>query len=148
MPSPDELLLRRIRDALDADPAVDAFAVEVTVEGGVAHLHGVVGSYAEKLEAVALTRRFTPGADVVNELGVRPYGERWRIPDTEIADDVRRRLGLALVESGGVDFTVDHHVVALTGRVPTLRERALIRHVVETAPGVDFVDNEVEIGYR
>lgn len=145
---PDDFLRRRIRFALDSDPALDAFEVEVEVDHGVARLHGTVGSYAEKLEAVSLVRRFTDDRDVLDDLAVRPYGERWRIPDEQISDDVRRRIGVALIESGDVDVSVSHHVVALTGAVPSIEERALVRHIVETTPGVDFVDNRIGLGTR
>jgi len=143
---PDDFLRRRIRHALALDPALDAFEIDVEVADGITRLCGVVGSYAERLEAVALARRLTAGREVVDEMTVRPYGELWRLRDEQISDDVRRRLGVALIESGDVDFTVDHHVVTLTGRVPTARERALVRHVVETTPGVDFVDNRIALG--
>jgi hyperosmotically inducible protein len=144
----DQILRSRLRDVLDADPCIDAFELAADVDDGIVRLHGVVGSYAEKLEAVSLAGRVDGVKNVVNDLAVRPYGERWRITDQQISDDVRARIGIALVESGGVDFSVDHHVVTLTGRVPTLEERALVRHVVETAPGVDFVNNDVQIGFR
>jgi len=142
----DQLLRTRLRDAIDADPDVDAFELAIDVADGIVRLHGTVGSFAEKLEAVTVARGTADVRDVVDDLTVRPYGERWRTTDQQIADDVRARLGIALVESGEVDYTVDHHVVTLTGRVPSLEERALIRHVVETVPGVDFVENEVRVG--
>jgi osmotically-inducible protein OsmY len=144
----DQVLRSRLRDAFDADPSLDAFQLTVDVHDGIARLRGVVGSYAEKLEAVSVARRTDDVRDVVNDLTVRPYGADWRITDQQIGDDVRARIGIALVESGDVDFSVDHHVVTLSGRVPTVEERALVRHVVETAVGVDFVDNNIQIGSR
>jgi osmotically-inducible protein OsmY len=144
----DQQLRSRLRDAFDTDPALDAFQLAVDVHDGIARLHGVVGSYAEKLEAFSIARRMADVRDVVNDLSVRPYGADWRITDRQITDDVRTRIGLALVETGEVDFSVDHHVVTLSGLVPTVEERALVRHLVETVPGVDFVDNDIEVGER
>ena len=149
MTTRDEGLLQdSIRDALDADPEIDAFEVAVEVRGGVVRLHGTVGSYAEKLEALAMARRYAEGREVVSDLAVRPSGETWRMTDQEIADGVRQRLGVVLVRSGDVDVAVDNRVVTLTGTLPTVDERALVRHVVETAPGVDFVDVDIEVGTR
>lgn len=139
-------LERRIRAALDTDPSLDAVDVRVDVGGDEVRLSGAVGSYAEKLVAVSLARRLAPDVRVTDAMRVRPYGDRWRMTDRQVADVVRRRLGMVLVGSGEVDVAVDHHVVTVTGRVPTSRERAQVRHVVETSPGVDFVENEIEIG--
>src|SRR6187402_1370841 len=141
----DERLRSRIRQTLDADPRIDAFEVRVDVRDGVVYLTGLVGSYAERLEAVATVLRMADIRGVENDLVVRPYGDDWRLTDAEIADEARRRLGVALVESGEADVTVDHHVATLTGSVPTAKERAEVRHAVEVVPGVDFVENEIRV---
>ena len=89
----DQILRSRLRAALDVDARIDAFELDVDVEGRTVRLHGVVGSYAEKLEAVSLAGGMDGVKNVVNDLTVRPYGERWRITDQQIKDDVRARIG-------------------------------------------------------
>jgi len=142
----DQLLRAHLRDAIDADPAIDAFELALDVSDGVVRLHGVVGSYAERLSAVSLIRRTDGVRGVTNDLTVRPFGADWRLTDQQVSDDVGARLRRVAGESDEVGFRVDHHVVVLTGRVSSCEARALVRHLVATTPGVDFVENEIEIG--
>lgn len=146
MTAQDDLRLRsRIRDLLDSCPAVDPFAVHLDVNDGLVRLHGTVGSYAEKLAAAELAAAVAGSERVRNDLEPRAYGRDWHIADEDIAAGIRRQLETVFVPSGPIDVEVDHHVVTLRGRLPTAAERAMVRHVVETVSGVDFIHNEIAV---
>ena len=66
----------RLRRALDAHPRIDAVDVSVDVRHGVVSLTGVVGSFCERLEAVATALQVPGVRSVENEITVRPYGRR------------------------------------------------------------------------
>lgn len=141
----DRKIRSRIREVLDRSPAIDPLTVDVDVDGGVVHLHGQVGSYAEKLAALELATGVVAASRIRNELVTRPYGHD-EISDEAIVVAVRDRLADMASPSVQVDVEVDHHVVTLRGRVASTAERAVVRHVVESVAGVTFVRNEIAVG--
>ena len=56
-----------------------------------------------------------------------------------------RALVGAGVDPAAVRFEVTDRVVVLTGTVATASERARIRHLVQAADGVHFIDNRIVV---
>ena len=59
-----------VKAALLREPAIDAAAIQVSLEGDAVLLEGFVADEAEATRAVALAREAAPGRDVISELVV------------------------------------------------------------------------------
>lgn len=60
---PDDAIRKNIQEALLYNPATDSYEIDVTVNEGIASLHGEVGSWQEKNAAVE--NAYEGGADAV-----------------------------------------------------------------------------------
>ncbi len=81
---------------------------------------------------------------VDDELVVRPIGRDWALSDGDIASGVHAALSSHGLDDG-VGIQVHHHTADVTGEVPDAHTRALVRHIVQDAPGVHFVDSRVRV---
>lgn len=134
----DQQIAEDVRQALLADPATEAYDLEVESLDGVVTLIGVVQSGPEEQLAVAAARSVS---------GVRDVGERISIDvperrrDAEITAEVKRALQYDVwVEDADVTVRVDDGAVSLTGAVPSLvAKRRAERHA--WVPGVTDVES-------
>ena len=102
-----ELQLRQdIIDELEFEPSVNSAHIGVAVEKGVVTLSGHVGSYAEKLAAIAVVRRIKGVKAIADETEVRyPFDQR--TSDDQIAKRAIDILGWDIwVPSGLIQITV------------------------------------------
>ena len=144
-----ELQLRQdVLDELEYEPSVNAAHIGVAVEKGVVTLSGHVGSYAEKLAAVAVTRRIKGVRAIADEIEVRyPYDKK--TSDDQIA---KRAIDIlsrdTLVPSGSVQVTVRDGWVTLTGDVDWFYQKKVAEEDVRKLSGVRGVINNLDIKPR
>jgi osmotically-inducible protein OsmY len=141
----DKDLRQYIIDELDFEPSVDAAHIGVAVENGVVTLTGHVGSYAEKLAAVAATRRIKRVRAIAEEIEVR-YPSDKKTGDDEIAKraaDIIRWS--AVVPQDGIQLTVHKGWVTLGGQVNWWYQRNAAEDAVRKLSGVSGVINNITI---
>jgi osmotically-inducible protein OsmY len=136
----------RIRDGvmreLDWDPQVDASAIGVAAREGTVTLSGYVDTYSGKLAAERAAKRVLGVRAVANDVEVRPTLTR---TDDTIAQDVARALELRATIPAGVQATVIHGHVTLTGRVPWLFQKDDAAKAVRHIRGVRAVLNQIVV---
>jgi osmotically-inducible protein OsmY len=144
----DDKLRSAVQSAINASPDIDSLVVTVGCENGTVTLGGEVGSFAERVGAGELVAGIAGVLSVQNNITVRPYGSDWAITDGKIRKAIDNALAVGFPElpQGSIGIDVSYHVVTLTGSVPSVEDRGLIRHIVEGVRGVDFVDNQLGIG--
>lgn len=118
----DTTLRDRIKNALLADPASEAYEVSVAVRDNKAILGGTVASWQEKILAEKVTAAVRGVARVENNITVEYLPER---PEKQILADVRQTLAYdVLVEHGLIKVRVDGSKVTLSGSVGSAAERS------------------------
>jgi len=141
---PDDVTVQRqVMDELRWDPRVDARSIEVNVTGGVVHLRGSAGTYAQRLAARAAAHRVAGVLDITDELRVVLPPEERR-SDLDLAKVVREALEWSVFVPGGrIHSTVSAGWVTLDGTVGTLTQRADAVTAVERLHGVQGVVNQI-----
>ena len=127
-------LRQDILDELEFEPSVSAAHIGVAVEAGVATLSGHVGSYAEKLAAVAATRRVRGVKAIADEIEVR-YAIDKKTGDDEIA---KRAVDIldwdTMVPSGSIQVMVRGGWVTLSGNVDWFYQKKAAEEDVRNSP--------------
>jgi osmotically-inducible protein OsmY len=136
-------LRQEILTRLEADQ-VDRFNVGVRVRRGRVTLTGLVPSHSERLRIRVIANAVAGEGMVDDRLVVRPIGRDWDLADEVIAAGVHDALSAHGLDAG-IGIVVHNHTVDVTGEVPDRRARALVRHIVQDAPGVHFVDNDTRV---
>ena len=131
--------------ALREAPSVDGLAIDVTVDDGVVELRGELPSHSERLAATTIARAAASPARVRSALTVAPLARNFRLTDGDVAIEVARALVHSDVPPGSVSFDVNDRVVTLHGSVPDALARGRVRHIVQAARGVDFIDNRIVV---
>lgn len=138
-------LRQDIVDELEFEPSVNAAHIGVAVEAGIATLSGHVGSYAEKLAAVAATRRVSGVQAIADEIQVR-YASDKKTADDEIA---KRAVDIldwdTMVPGGSIQVTVRDGWVTLSGSVDWFYQKKTAEEDVRKLSGVHGVINNIEI---
>ncbi len=136
-PRADDAIEQDIHAALVADPAADAFELQVEVLDGHAILRGTVESWRERSLAETVAKGVKGVRELTNEIGVSPRDER---ADAEILAEIREALRWnAFVDHGLVRVAVNDGRVALTGAVGSAAEKRQAETTAWTA-GVTHVD--------
>lgn len=130
-----------VEAALERDPRVAPFDIEVEVAGGAVTLRGSVDNLAARRAAER---------DAANTVGVWEVHDRLKIRPTYDVDDdtIQARIGRTLVRDPHVDrfaitIEVENGVVRLTGTVDNERERAQAEDLVTLVRGVLDVENRL-----
>jgi osmotically-inducible protein OsmY len=144
-----ELQLRQdVVDELEFDPAVNAAHIGVAAEEGVITLSGHVGSYTEKLAAIAATRRVRGVRAIADEIEVRYPSDR-KTSDDQIAKRAVDILAWdTVVPAGSIQVTVHDGWVTLAGNVDWQYQRKAAEEDVRKLSGVHGVINNVTIRPR
>jgi len=166
---PDREIAAGIRRALEMNPRVDAYTIEVSVEDGVVRLTGTAGSAAEKAEARRLS--WVAGVESVKAAGldVEPWARdemTRKTPPTRSDAQIERAVVQALVVDPRVasfnpDVEVDDGVVTLTGTVSNLAAKRAaetdarnvvgvrrVHNFLRVRPVADWSDEEIEEDVR
>lgn len=167
-PLSDEKIEENIQEALERDPLLEPYDLDVTVLGGTAYLYGNVHTYYDKGLADDKAARAEGVKGVKNFIDVEvpgpvtydpytdeyyPYTTDWYDyqpnfsfkSDKEILEDVRDELWWSpFVDSDQVEVSVEEGTVVLTGKVDTLEEK---RDAAENAyeGGATWVRNQLEV---
>jgi osmotically-inducible protein OsmY len=134
---PDADIQKDIQTALLQDPATASYRVAVSVQGGVATLTGIVGSFMEKQLAAWIAAGVKGTREIHNDITIIYQQKR---TDREIAADVKARLQWDIWINGElIDVEVKDGKVTLTGKVESAinRSRAFEDAWVH---GVKYVD--------
>ncbi len=130
-----------LRDAAN----VDALAIDVAIKDGVIELLGELPSHAERLGATTIAKQAAAPGRVRSALTVAPAARNFRLTDSDVAVAVARALVHSEVPPDTISFDVNDHVVTLHGSVPDTETRTRVRHIVQAARGVDFIDNRIVV---
>jgi osmotically-inducible protein OsmY len=141
-----ELQLRQdVLNELQFEPSVNAAHIGVAVEAGVITLSGHVGSYAEKLTAVAAARHVRGVKAIADEIEVR-YASDKKTSDDEIAKRAVDILGWdTMVPSGSIQVMVRDGWITLSGSANWFYQKKEAEDDVKKLSGVRGVINNIEI---
>lgn len=138
-------LRQDIIDEYEFDPSFDGRHVGVAVDRNVVTLSGHVNSYAEKLAAIAATRRVKGVHAIAENIEVR-YPFQSKTADDQIAQRASDILTWdTIVPSNSVDVLVQDGWITLTGDVDWHYERAAAEDDVRKLSGVVGVTNNIKI---
>jgi osmotically-inducible protein OsmY len=143
VPRTDKELRDDIEMALLADPATDAFKIDVAVEDKVVTLSGTVNSWQEK-ELCAKIARGVKGVEELKNGILFEYAEGR--PDDEIKQDILQTLRWdVLIDHALVDVDVIEGHVVLSGVVGSLAEkrRAIAKAYVSNVADVNAENLDV-----
>lgn len=137
---PDEEIAEDVRQVLYEAPVfhdgADFYAMQVRVQDGVVTLRGNVRNSARRIDAELLARRIRGVLEVRNEL----------ISDDELEIEVERALrrdDRIVIQDAHIQAVLG--LVALRGRVATAQQRDLAAQIARHVPGVQAVNNLLEI---
>lgn len=125
------------------DPRVVSFQPEVSVEGGVVTLRGVVDNVKAKRAAEADARRVAGVLNVRNRIKVRPTA----IPEDDLLQErINKAFARnATVERFEVSVMADDGVVYLRGNVDNFYERNRAEDIASDVKGVVEVVNNLKV---
>jgi hyperosmotically inducible protein len=144
----DAQLRQDITDELEFDPSFSGEHIAVAVDKGVVTLGGHVNSYAEKLAAIAATRRVKGVHAIAENIEVhRPYQKA--TSDDQIAKRACDILNWdVLVPTDAVDVLVHDGWVTLSGNVNWHFEKTSAEDDVRKLSGVRGITNMIAIKPR
>lgn len=122
------------------DEAIDAEAIDVSVEEGIVTLSGTIDTILEKDRATQLAETVKGVRGVVNDIEVS-VPER---SDNAIAEDVRTALDNdPVTEIYQLNVSLRDGTVVLTGTVESWQEAQIAANVVKSVKGVEEVVNNI-----
>jgi len=141
----DETVTFWVKNALIADPYLDASAITVEVQDGIVTLSGRVRDMAAKQYADIEAKKIAGVLGVINEVAVMPVF-RW---DADIAQDVRHRIvDSAAIKSQVITVTCTDGVVKLTGTVHSWSERQEAGLLASEVIGVKRIKNDLLVEWE
>lgn len=140
----DAQLQVEIEEELFSELRVDDEEIAVSVDHGAATLRGTVGSLGAKHAATRAARRVAGVRGVHNELEVRLLTEHRR-DDAELRGTVLRTLSWNAAVPDGIDATVEHGVVTLTGTAELRHQRDDAEAAIRNLRGVVGIDNQIKV---
>ncbi|MTV15455.1 MULTISPECIES: BON domain-containing protein [Bradyrhizobium] len=144
----DKTLRQDIIDEFEFEPSFDGAHVGIAVEDGVVTLTGHVGSYSQKLAAVAAAQRVKGVRGIADEIEVR-YPDNPKTDDQQIA---RRALDLLRWDSTVSQYEITALVsagwVTLSGTVNWQFERRAAESCIRKLGGVVGVLNHIKLKQR
>ena len=135
---PDLDINYNVKDALRADPRVNAPEITTTTSKGIVTLSGNVANLAAKTYAVAEAKKINGVSGVIDKLVVTPSYRS----DTDISNAVRRRiLNNAVIKSQELFVVCKDGVVTLSGTVGSYSEEHQAGLLASEVRGVKEVKN-------
>lgn len=162
--APDPWITAKIQAKYFVDDDVKARNIDVTTQSGVVTLQGVVGSEAERRQAIAIARNTDGVRDVTDQLrldralgGTDPVStpaERTRARDIEFVDrpdpwitmKIQAKYFLdADVKGRQIDVDTSNGVVTLKGTVENTQQKQEAEQIARETEGVKRVVNQLAI---
>jgi osmotically-inducible protein OsmY len=138
----DDTITRFVKEALQQDPRVMASEIQVSTEKGIVRLSGTAWNLADKRFADREAKKINGVRGVIDEIMVEPAYR----PDTDILQDVRRRLiDSSAIQSPGVGIIVLDGEVTLDGTVASWTEMRQADLLASEVMGVKAVRNHMAI---
>jgi osmotically-inducible protein OsmY len=141
-------LQKKVLEAMDWEPSLDATRIGIAASGGVVTLTGQVPSYADRLAAERVVKRIVGVKGLANDLDVRLPGDARRT-DTDLAT--------AAVKALEWDVQVPHQLVkprvaegwiTLEGQVEWQFQREAAEQAVRHLLGVRGVSNQITLSAK
>ncbi|HVS61859.1 MAG TPA: BON domain-containing protein [Thermoanaerobaculia bacterium] len=145
----DTGIATKIKGKLAADPEVNPFNVDATVNEGVVRLSGKVEDPEARVQAERLARNTEGVVRVINEieLGSTTIGER--VDDAGLTMKIKSKLAAdPEINPFNINVDVEDGKVTLMGRVVDERHKKLVEDLVRNTGGVREVVNRLEVGDR
>lgn len=140
-PPSDGEIANYARQALAWDVEVPKESVEVKVGRGWVTLLGIVEWHFQRDAAEKDVRRLRGVRGVSNDIEIRP-----QVRVSEIMGEVSAALSRnAQIDAEKISVTADGGKITLTGTVNSLQERRLAQQAAWSAPGVEWVDDELTV---
>ena len=134
---------KALQAAIRLDPRVSAFSPDVTVEGGVAILGGVVGNLKAKTAAEQDAYNVVGVMQVTNLLKVGPKG---RPTDVEMEKQLKAALSWdPLLDGSSIDVAVINRVAYLSGAVDFSVQKAEAQDVASRINGMTLTRNHLKL---
>lgn len=131
-----------VKEALVQDPRVVASDIQASTDKGIVTLWGAATNLADKRYAGLEAKKINGVRGVVNEITV----ETAYRPDTDILQDVRRRLiNSATIQSPGIGVAVFEGEVTLSGTVASWTEMRQAELAASEVRGVKAVHNDLTV---
>jgi osmotically-inducible protein OsmY len=141
---PQREIRAAVQDALQADPRVAAFAIDIGIDNGRVTLRGTVDNILARRSAARDARNTVGVSSVNNLIKVRP--RKASGDDDRIAAAVQRALlRNPYVGDYGIAVHVDDHVAYLEGTVDSYFDKAEAESIAERAAGVSAVRNHLQV---
>lgn len=141
-------LQKKVLEALDWEPSLDASRIGVAASGGVVTLTGQVQSYADRFTAERVVKQMTGVKGLANDLEVRLPGDARRT-DTDLASAAVKALEWDVqVPQQKIKLRVADSWVTLEGQVEWQFQREASERAVRHLLGVRGVSNQITLMVR
>jgi osmotically-inducible protein OsmY len=141
-------LQKKVLDALDWEPSLDAGRIGVAATGGVVTLSGQVSSYADRWTAERVVKQMAGVKGLANELEVKLPGDSRRT-DTDLASAAVRALEWDVqVPHQKIKVRASDGWISLEGQVEWQYQREAAERAVRHLLGVRGVSNQLTLTAR
>jgi len=138
-------LQKKVLDALDWEPSLDAASIGVAATGGVVTLTGQVPSYADRWTAERVVKQMSGVKGLANEIEVRLPGDSRRT-DTDLASAAVRALEWDVqVPHQQIKLRAADGWITLEGLVEWQFQREAAERAVRHLLGVKGVSNQITL---
>lgn len=141
----DMELKTNLLDELRFEPTVHLADIGIMVQGGVVTLHGIAGSYSEKLNAVRAAKRVAGVSAVVDEIDIHLRNSGCH-SDADVATEAVNRLNWStLVPPGSVQLTVRAGHITLEGALEWGYQKQAAEAALHHMTGVCGITNAITV---
>jgi osmotically-inducible protein OsmY len=138
----DREIAEAVRRALEWDVLMPHEKIKTAVESGTVTLEGTVPSWTDREQAVRLIRNLTGVRGITNNLVV----SAGHTPAGEIRQSIEAALQRrATREADNISIEIKEGVVSLSGRVHNWNEKQAVLGAASHAPGVQKVEDHLQI---
>ena len=139
----DKEIAKAAADALEWNASIPHDKIKIEVKQGTIYLSGELEWSYQKNAAKNIVQNLKGVRYVVNNIVLKQ-----KIEPSEIKNKITRAFErMAELDAKNIQVEADGHRVRLTGKVHSLKEKDEARKAAYLAPGVDLVDNELEVAY-
>lgn len=136
----DEDIARTIAMIFEWNTMIPKHQIHVEVSQGWVTLAGSVHWHCQRAAAEHTVRGLMGIKGITNAIEVEPINSL-RVTQADLQSAMKRNLD----SEHTIDMILDNDIVILSGPVRTLVERGNVERIAWNAPGVRYVQNEIEI---